>query len=238
MSKGAKKSGGSHDRAMREMYGPRKPSTRKPKKTVLLVGSGKETEPNYFRALVQEASIASEFAVTVKTGPGQSPDRIVSWTMEVRKKTPNHFDEAVCVLDVEDSQHRKALDKAIALALKNKITLYLSNPCFEVWLLSHFEKTSRAFTNYDGVLPVLNTHWKRHFNQDYAKSDENLYKRLSSMTETAIHNAKWVREKHFGLKKLTGKTADCDSCTEIYHLVEYLLGRLKKNKKDSQANNL
>ena len=46
------------------------------------------------------------------------------------------------------------------------------------------------------MIERLNKHWQEHFSADYDKADARIYQRLSPLTDQAIANAKWVREKH------------------------------------------
>lgn len=68
------------------------------------------------------------------------------------------------------------------------INIAFSSVCFEVWILLHFEKTSRAFQNCDEV-----THFIKHRDYlDYAKTN-NFYNQLSSEhKQNAINNAGWL----------------------------------------------
>lgn len=220
MSKGARKTGGGYKRAMQERSGLRNPSPRAEKTTVLIVGAGRGTEPNYFRALSRQESVAGRFTVTVKKGPGQSTDRVVAWAAEIMQRE-RKYDEVWCILDVEDRQHRSALQKALDTAREHKIEVCLSNPCFEVWLLAHFERVHKAFGSCDGVLPHLNRQWRKHFKRDYKKNDEDIFRKLSPFVNNAISNAKWVRKKYHDSTK---EVLDCDSSTDVYRLVEHLTG--------------
>jgi len=201
----------------------RRVSAKRPlKRTVLIVGEGRETEPNYFYGLKLEDAVAARSAVTVKRGPGFSPEQVVQKAIQLRDTAKRHgkvFDEVWCVLDVEGIEKRESLNNARDLAREAGITLCLSNPCFEVWFLAHFVKKARAYNDCDDVVSHLNKHWQKHFRQDYEKSDEAVYRRLRDWTEEAVENARWVREIHHqGIPD----TAKCNSSTEVYRLVAHL----------------
>jgi len=222
MSKGASKTGGSRRRAQRGQA--RRSRTSRPvKTTVLIVGEGRETEPNYFRALRSEESVDRRFAITVKKGRGISREDVVNQAVKLKAQADSHgkgFDEVWCVLDVETPGARESLNRALAKAKEHGITACLSNPCFEVWLLSHFEKKARAYNDCDAVIARLNKHWAKVCAEDYRKNDENVYGRVSDLTQTAIENAQWVRDTHHGSIE---ETADANSSTEVYRLVRRLL---------------
>ncbi|MGH3940412.1 MAG: RloB family protein, partial [Pseudonocardiaceae bacterium] len=53
-----------------------------------------------------------------------------------------------CVFDVEWPKNHPNLKQAIQLARDHNIRLAISNPCFELWLILHFEDQT-AFLNTD-----------------------------------------------------------------------------------------
>jgi hypothetical protein len=194
------------------------------KRSVLIVGEGQETEPNYFRGLRRESVVSEWFTVTVKKGHGRSPEAVAKEASKYKRQAENrgeYYDEVWCALDVEGPGARELLERAIAEAGRNGISLCLSNPCFEVWLLAHFVRESRAHNGCDSVIQRLNPHWQRLCGQDYRKNDGQLYARISHLTGTAIENAKCVRETDHRDK--TG-TIEANSSTDVYRLVNRLLG--------------
>jgi len=58
-------------------------------------------------------------------------------------------------MDVEGPSHRDSLEKAVKLLKENGITLCLSNPAFEVWLLAHFKRVTRSFKDCNAVIVEL-----------------------------------------------------------------------------------
>ncbi len=192
---------------------------------ILIVGEGKKTEPSYFRGLKGETVVELHSDVTVRGARGQSPESVVDKTVELKQKEEARgvefsYDEVWCVLDVEDRHKRSSLGRAIKKAIANDVTMCLSNPCFEVWLLAHFEKKARAHNSARAATKALDTHWKKHFKQSYAKANERIYTSLADRIGTAAKNARWVREKHHDLAK---GVQDCNSSTEVYLLVERML---------------
>lgn len=72
------------------------------------------------------------------------------------------------------------------------INIAFSAVCFEIWILLHFERTSRAFQSCDEV-----THFIKHRDYlDYAKTN-NFYNQLTSEhKKNAINNAGWLHGKN------------------------------------------
>jgi len=58
------------------------------------------------------------------------------------------IDEFWCVFDVEWPLNHPSLKEAIERARKNDIRLAVSNPCFELWLILHFQD-QRAWLDND-----------------------------------------------------------------------------------------
>ncbi len=117
-------------------------------------------------------------------------------------------------MDVEGPDQADAAAAAMGLLKNNSIEPCFSNPAFEVWLLSHFEKTGTAFPSGDAVVKRLARHWS-----DYDKTGLNIYPRVAALTDTAIQNAKWVRENHHGIENCVSR---CNSATDVYRLVAFL----------------
>jgi len=192
------------------------------RKRLLIVCEGRETERNYFDQLKREDWPGQNLAVTVKRGKGGLREQIAQFAVERKNDSSEGYDEVWCVMDVEDPSHRESLDRALILLRRNSIKPCLSNPAFEVWLLSHFERTATAFIECDAVVTHLNKHWQKRFGVDYDKADRRIFGRLAELVCVAIENAKWVRETHHRLELAT---ADCNSSTEVYRLVGKLVGK-------------
>ena len=200
---------------------------RREKTRILIVCEGRETEPNYFRGLRDDKAIREWFVLEVRKGRGGSPINAVQKAIEEIEKATKRgeqFDEVWCVLDVEQTGHNPRLIQARTLAGRHQISLALSNPCFECWLLAHFDRTARSFANSDHVIEQLNKFWRKSTGQDYQKNDERIYQRISADTRTAIRNARSVREQHF---KGIEDVVNCNSATEVYRLVERLLSKVE-----------
>ena len=195
---------------------------KKLKKTILIVCEGEKTERNYLDSLKREETISQVFAITIVGGKGGSRSQIIERAIN-QKARRKGMDIVLCVLDTESLETMQAkadLAAARQEADRNDITLYLSNPAFEVWFLAHFRRTSRSFRNCDAVIVELDREWRSAFGQPYNKSDVNVYQRLAGRTQVAITNAKDVVEIDHREKP---DIADRNSSTDFYRLVEKLL---------------
>jgi hypothetical protein len=131
----------------------RRVGTRRPRKTLLVFCEGERTEPEYLDALKRQPAVRDAAAVDlrVQTGHGGSvPRTLVSLAAAARTKALDEeaeIDEFWCVFDVEWPRNHPGLSEAIERARLNDIRLAVSNPCFELWLILHFENQGAWLDN-------------------------------------------------------------------------------------------
>jgi hypothetical protein len=107
-------------------------------RTIMVFCEGVNSEPDYVRALKKLPHIAENTALDLRIHPEQGvPLTLVTRAIE-HKRDPE-IDECWCLFDVEWPQHHPNLLEAVKLATSNNINLAVSNPCFELWLILHFQ---------------------------------------------------------------------------------------------------
>jgi len=127
---------------------------RRYRKLFVLATEGSKTEPQYF-ALV-ESLLSGIHVKCLSTGRGSAPPRVLARMKEyLRRETLRHGDEAWLVVDKDqwsDDQlgvlHEWTRGNAKHSQQRG---LALSNPCFEVWLLLHFEDAAGVTSSDDCV---------------------------------------------------------------------------------------
>ncbi|MFG2166066.1 RloB family protein [Micromonospora chersina] len=123
----------------------RKVGVRVPRKTLAVFCEGERTEPEYLEALRREPEVREVAAVDLRIesqGTGSVPLTLVRMAVEARERAEREegeVDEFWCVFDVEWPRNHPGLKEAIQLARRHGIHLAISNPCFELWLILHFE---------------------------------------------------------------------------------------------------
>lgn len=133
----------------------RRPS-RQPRARVLIVCGGVRTEPDYFNGLKRRERNA---AVHVKViGKGVDPEALVRYAAEKRARAADDFDEVWCVTDVDEYD----LEPAVRLAQDEGISLAVSNPCFELWLIYHHDDCRRPIVDADDAIAVLRRYVPRY----------------------------------------------------------------------------
>jgi RloB-like protein len=115
---------------------------REVKRWILIVCEGEVTEPHYFNDLRHR----TRSLVKLSIEPGGTPKTLVEKAVELkttaeksakRGKDRNlKYDEVWCVFDVDEHPF---LAEAEQQAGDNGIMVAISNPCFELWALLHFQ---------------------------------------------------------------------------------------------------
>jgi hypothetical protein len=143
---------------------------REPRPRILIVCEGRRTEPKYFDAL--RIKFRAVVEVTVEPA-GPTPKPLVERAVKMKEEAERdaraqrdsflQYDEVWCVFDIDQHPY---LPDARQHAQANGISLAISNPCFELCALLHFQeqsgflngRTARArlkkhLPRYDKVLP-------------------------------------------------------------------------------------
>lgn len=116
-----------------------------PRRTVLVFCEGTKTEPDYLRALKRERVVREVASVEIRVaGKGSSADPFALVTAAVKAHDLStrgelEVDEIWCLYDVEWPQNHSHLPEAAELAKRHGIRVAISNPCFELWLVLHFQ---------------------------------------------------------------------------------------------------
>lgn len=178
---------------------------------VLIVGDGK-TEKNYFDGLtcVNPDILIRSFGEG-KTGIDQ-----------VIRKTRTHMsdlgidihngDRVAIVMDLDLRYTRREVSDMIGKCSKYGIELYVSNPCFEVWLILHFHKYTKPSNPEDMIVQMEDV-----LGHPYKKSQYLEWTR--DMVEKALSNAHGLYGDSFG-------ACDCSErnpSTTVQNLVSSLV---------------
>jgi hypothetical protein len=113
---------------------------------ILITTEGVVTEPQYFKGLKGHLRATG---VSVRSasidGIGRDPVSVVS-AARTRQQRGESYDQTWCVFDVDRHSN---LDEALRLAASYGYKCAVSNPCFEIWLLWHFEDRTAACSATD-----------------------------------------------------------------------------------------
>ncbi|MXZ78960.1 MAG: RloB domain-containing protein [Gemmatimonadetes bacterium] len=116
-----------------------------PKRTFLVFCEGERTEPAYLKALKREPEVRDIASVDIRIHDdslGSAPLTLVEAAADTRARASqeeSEIDEVWCLFDVEWPRNHPNLKKARDLARASNVKVAVSNPCFELWLLLHFQ---------------------------------------------------------------------------------------------------
>jgi len=155
------------------------------KDSIAIIGEGL-TEREYFKSLKHFERLPFKFKPDV---PKHSDIKsIISKAISLAES----FDFVYCIVDLDRILlNAKELDFYSKNKVKYQNIIFIeSNPCFEIWLLLHFEFSTRTYNNCHSLIGFL-----KKYISDYEKSfnylsNKDLYLILYSKMENAIQNSK------------------------------------------------
>jgi hypothetical protein len=196
--------------------------SKKIKQKILIACEGSKTEPVYFKSMKNELR-SPTLEITVldnqgKTDPGNIIEILIEKRQQIKyEKGWTKNDAAWAVFDGDEhiEKSRKSWETAINRANSQKINLAITNPCFELWYLIHFQE-HLAQINRDKLVKLLNKHIP-----DYDKSMCLYPKPLKLLTETAIQRGEKIA-KQIERNELYEYSNPC--CSGLPKLISSLLG--------------
>lgn len=196
------------------LFERKKPSL-KPQTRVLVICEDTKSSLQYLKDAAHHFRAYAEVDI-VHCGKND-PLNIVKEAMERQRL----FDHVYCAIDRDRHEN---FDEALELAKGNeKVSVIASYPCYEFWLLLHFQKTRKPYIGVgkksSGDLLVKDL-CKVAGMENYAKgSSENLFDRLIDKLPTARQRAAQVMEDALNEGEL-------NPSTRLHELIKYfeLLG--------------
>ncbi|VAX38888.1 hypothetical protein MNBD_PLANCTO02-2826 [hydrothermal vent metagenome] len=203
---------GRHDRK-RKPARSKQPVDSKP--LILIVCEGEVTEPEYLSGFAKACRNA-RVTIEVEGGKGV-PKTIVECAKEYKKEAEKRakkekddnlkYDAIWCVFDVDTHPNIPA---AINMAGDNDIELAISNPCFELWLLLHFQEQP-GMQDCNKLASMIKKHLSSYSKKnkhvdylDYSAGYDDAVKRAKQL-ETNAGDEEWKRNPTTGVYLLTEK---------------------------------
>lgn len=200
---------------------------REPYDRVLIVCEGSKTEPNYLRELIAHYQLSSANIQITGEG-GSAPNSVVEYAIELFKKDPDYqsvfrvfdrdghtrFDDAVQRVRDKNLVRRdgkRKLDNAHFEAIT-------SIPCFEYWILLHFQYTTAEMHRFADVDPRLRAVPEL---AHYAKGEQGVYTRTHAHLQTALDHADRAN-------RAAEDTGTDNPTTRMPELIRYLLELARK----------
>lgn len=172
----------------------RRPGAKPPRSATLIVCEG-ETEQMYFRAARQHYRLTTAEIAIAENTKGSAPQSVVQLAEE-KHREDDGYDKIFCVFDRDGHEsYQRARDRIVQLRTRTRnpipIEAAVSLPCFEVWILLHFQKTDAPFNRCSDVIQRI-----RHAHvPDYQKADEETVAQLMERVDIALANADWLASR-------------------------------------------
>lgn len=202
---------------------------RKVKPVILIVTEGSQTEPRYFEHYRTRQTNIDIRVVGSRTSAGETDYiSLIRKAIEYQNKNQLSVSNGDSVWVVADgdvnynnpdpvTSKDKQLSKARKMAESKDIQVAISNPCFELWYLLHFQYTTKFLKDYPAIRSML-----ANYLPDYEKSGD-VYTLLSDHTDAAIQKAKRLEQYHQQNGDSTPFGLHTNPFTDVYHLVESLI---------------
>ena len=138
----------------------RKPSTRRYKKLFLIAAEGHNTEPSYFREL-QKLCESKLIQCLPRESHATDPNNILlDLKRMMRKAGLQAGDEVWLVADLDnrsEQDFQDVIDWSQTVRSGTRHDLALSNPCFEYWIILHFDE-GKNITDAESCRDFLRKH--------------------------------------------------------------------------------
>jgi hypothetical protein len=142
-------------------------------------------------------------------------------TYGVGRIAKGEYDKVYCVFDRDGHANYDAALNQVArseFGRAGRLFAITSWPCFEFWVLLHFQYSAAPFERVQGnsscdrVLREVKEHMPK-----YSKGYSTVFADLAPNLETAIRHAKRLAADN-------GRTGSSNPATRMHELVEYLMG--------------
>jgi RloB-like protein len=200
----------------------RKGPQKEPYDVVLIVCEGTKTEPKYFRGL-QHAYTLSSLNVRILPPEGNDPVSVVNFAIR-QLQSDGDYDRAYCVFDRDGHANYEEALRLIResdFGKSGRLIGIPSIPCFEIWVLLHYQFSTASHVAAGGVSACDRVVWEviRHFST-YTKGADHVFASLAPMLDTGLQNAARLAAHN-------RQTKASNPATEVHTLVDYLV-RLKQ----------
>lgn len=197
---------------------------------VLIVCEGSKAEPLYFQELVDHYEIHSA-NVRISGDCGSDPVSVVKHGIQLyqaeKQSASGPFDRVYCVFDRDaHANYRQANEIVGGVKPKGVFFATPSVPCFEYWLLLHFDYTTAPFSAVGGTsscaaaLEKLNSDWP-----EYAKGRAGTFLHTLNLRNDELGYAKANAGRAL---RAAGENHTDNPSTHVHELVDYLQG-IKKH---------
>ncbi|MCL2712749.1 MAG: RloB family protein [Methanomassiliicoccaceae archaeon] len=143
--------------------GQRKIGHRTPSKRIVIIVEGRSEKIYFERFRTSESPIA----IRIHESKDRTAEGMVAKCLHLieRSGLNTDVDEVIAVFDA-DRNAVEDIEEAVKTCSKNNVTMYISNPSFEFWLLLHFEDDKTTYIQED-----LEKRLEKYIKAEYKKSE-------------------------------------------------------------------
>lgn len=189
---------------------------RREKKLIVVAAEGEnKTELTYLKEFNRRQK---EYRIIPAKGNNTDPENLIEDAKKsaIRESLDFSFgDRAIAVFDT-DVGKEQCIRKAVEKAKRENVEVYLSNPCFEVWLLLHFKYSTKSYYSSAEVVDDLRNVWK-----DFEKNMSS-FGCLEDCIKQAIENAEKL-EKYNLEMHLKRDTVTFNPGTDVHKLIKMIM---------------
>ena len=169
---------------------------------IVIATEGSVTEVQYFNQL-QEQEVLSPFRFQIKVIPPKenksAPNHIIKSLTFYKKQFQIKADDELWMVIDRDRWNVNMISDIISQCKQKGIGLCISNPCFELWLILHFEDLSKISSDMRGKLLINKkvngrTESKRYISELMGNKNLNDFTSLFHNLNLAINNAKLLSQ--------------------------------------------
>lgn len=115
---------------------------------------------------------------------------------ECKKYDSDEIFQTWCVFD-RDKNTENNLKEALLTAYKNKIRVAVSNPCFEVWILMHYESSSSYIENGEVAKNLVKNKISNFdSSKGFFQKNQQIFEEFFSSFDEAVLNSEKVDKEH------------------------------------------
>jgi hypothetical protein len=198
----------------------RKSIRRKPKKIIKILCEGDKTEPIYFNGIFNNnPSNKKNYILSAYKPKDNSPKGIVKAAKEEKIKAIRDkiSEKDFFIWAVFDRNGHEGISEAFDMADANEIKIIFSSICFEFWILLHYTRTSRPFTNCNELISYI----KKHYDAEFEKRNDH-YEHLKQKIHYAICNGEWLNQQLQNDLNAGSKVYELNPYTNANELVNFL----------------
>ncbi|MBE0627112.1 MAG: RloB domain-containing protein [Burkholderiales bacterium] len=172
----------------------RRAGQKAPRSVTLIVCEG-ETEQEYFEAVRIHYGLSTAEVVVAENTVGSAPKSVVQCA-ERKCAERGGYDKVFCIMDRdghESFDQARATIKTLAGRKRKPLPIEeaVSIPCFEVWVLLHFERADPPFTRCTDVIQRI----RDNHMPGYEKADRVVIQQLMQKINEAVSNAQWLEAR-------------------------------------------